>query len=110
MSKRTRPDGQLPVRPSRRTAAAAVAAPSVTSLPSCGQPVTVSPTSRSEAAPREEMSDAPEDAQDVGRLLLEREPGEVRRVHARQEPVEERPVRLEVEALDVEDARGRSSP
>ncbi len=45
--------------PMRRTAAAAVAAPRVTSLPSCGQPVMVEPTSNSDAAPREVTSAAP---------------------------------------------------
>ena len=59
MSMRTRPDGRWPFSPSRRTTAAAVAAPSVTSLASCGQAVIVRPTSSSEAAPREDTSVAP---------------------------------------------------
>ena len=49
-SKRTRPEGSSPAKPIRRTAAAAVAAPSVTSLPSCGQPV-IAPAAAQRARP-----------------------------------------------------------
>ena len=58
MSIRTRPEGSGSPRPNRRTAAATEAPPSRTSPPSWGQVDKAVPTSRTEAAIREERASA----------------------------------------------------
>ena len=60
-----------------------MAAPSVTSLPSCGHPVMVSPTSSSEAAPREETSAAPSMRSTYGAFCCDRQAGQVGGVQTR---------------------------
>ena len=62
------------------------------------------PTSRSDAAPRDDASLGADESNDVGTFLCGREVRQLRRVHVTEKAVENRTIRFEVETLDVEHA------
>ena len=89
---------------SRRATSVTTAPPSATAEASCGQVWMVSLTSNSDATSSGEIRDPSRIRQDVGDLLSGRQPAQLIRVHLPEQPVQHRPVRLEVEAFDVDHA------
>ena len=103
MSMRTRPDGSVSRRPILRMASATAAAPSATSPANCGHVDSVWPSSTSDAAPRADRLVASM-MRRTRNLLPIGKAGEAGDVCIAKQAVQDGPLRLQVEPLDVDQA------